>query len=120
MCSVNYQCSSITKQKCQCKNRVTIEGEFCKHHSKKDVGVIQIINSFNTSININSQPENTQEYTIPENIFVNGKFIPNVNKIQVPLLKKPQRGGPFTPQNISGVNTCGKTPEEMYKYLFPK
>ena len=84
MCSINYQCSSITKQKCQCKNRVTIEGDFCKHHSKKDTNVNQIINSFNTSININSQPENTQEYTIPENIYVNGKFIPNVNKVKVP------------------------------------
>ena len=108
MCGINFQCSSMTKQKCQCKNRVTIEGGFCKSHS--NVNQIIIIIPSESLINVN----------IPENIFVNGKFIPNVNKIQVPLLKKPQRGGPFTPQNISGVNTCGKTPEEMYKYLFPK
>ena len=82
MCSINYQCSSLTNQKCQCKNRVTIEGGFCMRHSKKEASVIQIINSFNTitidkpinSKNIIIQSKNT---IIPENIFVNGKFIPN-------------------------------------------
>ena len=59
-------------------------------------------------------------YSIPENIFVNGKFVPNVNKIQVPLFKKPARQGEYSPTNWTGVQSCGKTPDEMYKYLFPK
>jgi hypothetical protein len=108
MCSINYQCSSITKQKCQCKNRVTDEGGFCTRHSKKESNVNQIqpinssINLTNCFNNLTIQPtntvisENTQEYTIPENIYVNGKFIHNVNNVKVPRFIY------RTPRGISG------------------
>jgi hypothetical protein len=105
MCSINYQCSSITKNNCQCKNRVTVERGFCTKHSKKEANVIQIINSFN---NINVEPKNT---VIPENIYVNGKFIPNVNKLSV----KPST----MRASWTGITSCGKTPDEMNKYIFP-
>jgi hypothetical protein len=62
-----------------------------------------------------------ENYTIPENIYVDGKFVPNVNKIQVPVFKKPAREGFYNPTNWATNTTgCGKTPDEMYKYLFPK
>jgi hypothetical protein len=38
-----------------------------------------------------------ENYTIPENIYVNGKFVPNVDKVKVPVYKKPARGGYYTP-----------------------
>jgi len=57
------------------------------------------------------------EYSIPDNIFVNGKFVPNVDKVKVPLFKKSKAD--FNPPNWTGVQSCGKTPEQMYKYLFP-
>jgi len=31
-----------------------------------------------------------------------------------------KQNSPFTPQNWTGVKTSGKTPDEMYNYLFPK
>ena len=55
-----------------------------------------------------------ENYTIPENIYVNGKFIPNVNKVKVPVFKKPTREGFYNPTNWTGVSSTGKTEEEMY------
>jgi hypothetical protein len=76
-CGIIKQCKAITKHKCQCKNHVTNDGDFCERHSKKEA-----TNSTTVA------PVNTQEYTIPENIFVNGKFIPNINKVKVPVFNK--------------------------------
>ena len=55
-----------------------------------------------------------ENYTI-----VNGKYIPNVIKNQVPVIKKPAKDNFYTPTNWTGITSCGKTEEEMYKYLFP-
>ena len=105
-CGVIKQCSALTKHKCQCKNHVTNNGEFCDRHSKtanvvkKEEIVVKI------EVNVVKKEELAIKpgFSIPENIFVNGKFIPNVNKIQVP---------------IPVLRPNGKTPDQMYKYLFP-
>ena len=104
VCGVIKQCNALTKSKCQCKNHVTNDGDFCERHSKKE-----------TIVYVNIVPENTQEYTIPENIFVNGKFIPNINKVKIPVFKK----NSTSRIGFTGFKECGKTPDEMYKYLFP-
>jgi len=75
-CGVIKQCKAVTKHKCQCKNHVTNNSEFCDRHSKTN----------NVSIN-----PLVPECSIPENIFVNGKFIPNVNKIKIPKRENMRR-----------------------------
>ena len=91
-CGVIKQCSALTKQKCQCKNHVTNNSDFCERHYVKSISINQNTvptNQINISINSSSNnqttsiAENIQEYTIPENIFVNGKFIPNINRVKV-------------------------------------
>jgi hypothetical protein len=57
--------------------------------------------------------------SVPENIYINGKFVPNVNKVSVDFIK-PMRTRQYNPSNWTGVTSCGKTPDEMYKYIFPK
>ena len=52
---------------------------------------------------------------VPENIYINGKFIPNVNKVSVDFKKEKKEYSCWT-----GVTSCRKTPDEMYKYIFPK
>jgi hypothetical protein len=84
------QCSALTKQNNRCKNHVTDSGEFCERHNKKNISP-----NANIVININNQcPVIEENFSIPANIFVNGKFVPNVNKVKIPLFKMPQRGGP--------------------------
>ena len=68
VCGVIKQCNALTKS----KNHVTNDGDFCERHSKKET-IVYV---------------NTQEYTIPENIFVNGKFIPNINKVKIPVFSR--------------------------------
>ena len=105
-CGVIKQCSALTKQKCQCKNHVTNNGEFCDRHSKTgNVGnKDEIVVKIKLSVVKNEEPAIKPGFSIPENIFLDGKFVPNVNKIQVP---------------IPVLRPNGKTPDQMYKYLFP-
>jgi len=105
-CGVIKQCTAITKHKCQCKNHVTNNSEFCDRHSKMEARPqVASAPSFtncnftgNTALYggvINAvQVKNETVMNIPENIFVNGKFVPNVNKVQVEF-KKPARGNGF-------------------------
>ena len=51
-----------------------------------------------------------------QNILLNGKFVPNIHNIPLPPFKKPST----VVQNWTGVQSCSKTPDEMYNYLFPK
>ena len=85
-CGVIKQCNALTKHKCQCKNHVTGNGEFCDRHSKKEIVKEQVVKR-------EEEPEIKPGHIIPENIYFNGKFIPNINKIQVPVFIKPKRGG---------------------------
>jgi hypothetical protein len=41
------------------------------------------------------------EYTVPQNIFVNGKFVPNVDNVKVPYPKLPGRNGFYSPPNLA-------------------
>ncbi len=83
-CGIIKQCKAITKHKCQCKNHVTNDGDFCERHSKKEVVISKKEATNSTTV----APVNIHEYTIPENIFINGKFIPNINKVKVPVFNK--------------------------------
>ena len=102
-CGVIKQCKAMTKHKCQCKNHVTNDGDLCERHAKKEASA-----PVNVPV---STPAN-----VPQNIFLNGKFVPNIHNIALPPFKKPST----VVQNWSGVQSCGKTPDEMYNYLFPK
>jgi len=42
----------------------------------------------------------TPDFTIPQNIFINGKFVPNIDNIKIPYWKKPSRGGLYDPPKI--------------------
>jgi len=48
--------------------------------------------------------QKTPAFTIPQNIYVNGKFVPNVDNIQVEYWKKPKRGGYYSPPNLAKIN----------------
>jgi hypothetical protein len=79
---------------------------FCDRHSK--TGNVskkeEIVVKIELSVVKNEESAIKPGHSIPENIFLNGKFVPNVNKIQVP---------------IPVLRPNGKTPDQMYKYLFP-
>jgi len=61
---------------------------------------LQATTGYTIPLHLNKQ-EQTPEYTIPQNIYVNGKFVPNVDNIKVPYPKKPSRGGFYDPPKIT-------------------
>ena len=84
-CGVIKQCAAITKHKCQCKNHVTNNGEFCDRHSKTSNKKEEIVVKIEVSVAKKQETEIKPGFCIPENIFLNGKFVANINKIQVPI-----------------------------------
>lgn len=86
-CGVIKQCSAVTKHKCQCKNHVTNNGEFCHMHSKTTdlVKKEEIVVKKEEPVVKKEEPVIKPGFSIPENIFLNGRFVPNLNKIQVPI-----------------------------------
>jgi hypothetical protein len=126
-CGVIKQCTAMTKNNCRCKIHVTTDGDLCKFHAKKEVTTptnapanVPVSAPVNVYVNFPvSAPANFPVSTpanVPQNIFLNGKFVPNIHNIALPPFKKPST----VVQNWSGVQSCGKTPDEMYNYLFPK
>jgi len=126
MPTINYQCSAITKHGCQCKNRVIIQGELCKTHSKNEPGpgLAQITNSFNTiniggSVNTIGGSVNTvggSVNTVGASVNTVGG---SVNTVGGSVNTIDGSVNTFKPKNWTGVKNCGKNPDEMYKYLFP-
>ena len=114
-CGVIKQCKAMTKHKCQCKNHVTNDGDLCERHAKKEASV-PVSAPVNVYVNFPVQVPANIPLHVPQNIFLNGKFVPNIHNIALPPVKKPST----VVQNWVGVQSCGKTPDEMYNYLFPK
>ncbi len=101
VCGVIKQCQANTKHNCQCKKHVTNNGDFCELHSRSQP--VSTNQPVSTIVNQPVSTNNVIQYNIPENIFVNGKFVPNVNRQPVPIFNKPKRESDYTPVNWTGV-----------------
>ena len=106
----------MTKHKCQCKNHVTNDGDLCERHAKKEANTPARAPASVPAANIPVNVPTNIPLHVPQNILLNGKFVPNIHNIALPPVKKPST----VVQNWYNVQGCGKTPDEMYNYLFPK